>query len=191
MAQKPGRPRSEEAKKIILSTAYEMLIKDGFKAVTVDGIALKTGVSKATIYKWWPNKAAVVLDGYFEATANTLPIPDTGDVKTDLWMQVNNLTSFFLSNKGKGITELIAEGQFDSNIAEEFRKRYIRPRRQITRTLLERGIAKGQLKEDTDLNLLIDLLYAPTFYRILVTGENIDKVYIEKVLNLVLKDSLI
>ena len=114
MAQKPGRPRSEEAKKIILSTAYEMLIKDGFKAVTVDGIALKTGVSKATIYKWWPNKAAVVLDGYFEATANTLPIPDTGDVKTDLWMQVNNLTSFFLSNKGKGITELIAEGQFDS-----------------------------------------------------------------------------
>lgn len=191
MAQKPGRPRSEEIKKIILSTAYEMLLKDGFKAVTVDGIAQKAGVSKATIYKWWPNKAAVVLDGFFEATANSLPVPDTGDVKSDLLMQASNLTSFFLSSKGKGITELIAEGQFDSNIAGEFRKRYILPRRQITRLLLERGILKGQLKKETEIDLLIDLLYAPIFYRILVTGESIDKEYIQKILNLTLKDCLV
>lgn len=190
MAQKPGRPRCEETKNTILSTAYEMLIELGFKTVTVDGIAEKAGVSKATIYKWWPNKAAVVLDGFFEATANLLPIPDTGDVKEDLLIQVNNLTSFFLSSKGKGITELIAEGQFDQNIAEEFRKRYIMPRRQITRSILERGINKGQLKKDVDVDLLIDLLYAPTFYRILVSGESINKEYIEKVLEHTMKGCL-
>lgn len=191
LAQKPGRPRSEETRKTILATAYKMLIEEGFTTVTVEEIAKRAGVSKATIYKWWPNKAAVVLDGFFEATANLLPIPDTGSVKEDLFIQVNNLTSFFLSSKGKGITELIAAGQFDSSIAEEFRKRYIIPRRQITRSLIERGIDKGQLTRDIDIDLLIDMLYAPTFYRILITGESINEEYIHKVLNQTLKDSLL
>lgn len=186
MTTKVGRPRSEETRQLVLSTAYEMFLEKGFKAVTVDKIAEKTSVSKATIYKWWPNKAAVVLDSYFEATATTLPIPDTGSVKEDLYQQVTNLTKFFLSNRGSGITELIAEGQFDPMIGEECRKRYFKPRRQISRTIIERGITKGQLKEEIDIEFYIDCLYAPIFYRLLITKDTIDEAYVHQVVDMTL-----
>lgn len=188
MEKKVGRPRSEETKKLILSTAYQMLLEIGFKAVTVDGIALKSGVSKATIYKWWPNKAAVVLDGFFDASEMLLQIPDTGSAKEDIFIQVNNLAAFFTSSKGKIVTELIAEGQFDSNIASEYQKRYFQPRRLITRQILERGIQRNQVKKDIDIQLLIDIIYAPIFYRLMITGDKIDKGYIDMVLEQTLKE---
>jgi AcrR family transcriptional regulator len=188
MEKKVGRPRSEETKKLILSTSYQMLLELGFKAVTVDGIALRTGVSKATIYKWWPNKAAVVVDGFFDASEMLLQIPDTGSAKEDIFIQVNNLAAFFTSSKGKIVTELIAEGQFDSNIASEYQKRYFQPRRQITRQILERGIGRNQVNKDIDIELVIDIIYAPIFYRLMITGDKIDKGYIDKVLEQTLKE---
>lgn len=64
MEKKLGRPRSEKTKHAILSAAYELLLENSFGAVTVEKIAERAGVSKATIYKWWPNKAAVVMDAF-------------------------------------------------------------------------------------------------------------------------------
>ncbi|MFT4143459.1 MAG: TetR/AcrR family transcriptional regulator [Mobilitalea sp.] len=188
MEKKVGRPRSEETRKLILSTAYQMLLEIGFKAVTVDGIAIRTGVSKATIYKWWPNKAAVVVDGFFEASELLLKIPDTGSAKEDLFIQVNNLAAFFTGSKGKIVTELIAEGQFDTNIASEYQKRYFQPRRLITRQILERGIQRNQVKKDIDVELVIDIIYAPIFYRLMITGDKIDKEYIDKMLEQTTKE---
>jgi AcrR family transcriptional regulator len=182
MEKKVGRPRSEETRKLILSTAYQLLLEQGFKSVTVEGIALKSGVSKTTIYKWWPNKAAVVLDGFFDATEILLQVPETGSAKEDLFIQVNNLATFFTSSKGRIIAELIAEGQFDANVAAEYQKRYFAPRRLITRSIMERGIEKGQMKSDIDIELLIDIIYAPIFYRLLITGDKIDTEYINNVL---------
>lgn len=173
-----GRPRSEETRKSILSAAYELLLENGFQNVTVDGIAERSGVSKATIYKWWPNKAAVVLDGFFEQSEEVLQIPDTGAVQKDLLIQAKNLADFLTSPKGKVITELIAEGQFDANIAEEYRRRYFSPRRMISQKIFERGIQRGELREDLDIGLSIDLIYAPVFYRLLITGESLDNDYI-------------
>jgi len=177
-----GRPRSEETRKSILSAAYELLLEKGFQNVTVDGIAEKSGVSKATIYKWWPNKAAVVLDGFFEESEEVLQIPDTGTVRKDLFIQAKNLAAFLTSPKGKVITELIAEGQFDQNIAEEYRRRYFSPRRLISQKIFDRGIQRGELREDLDIGLSIDLIFAPIFYRLLITGESLEIDYIEKMI---------
>lgn len=179
MDKKIGRPRSEETKKAILTASYDLSLENGFNAVTVEGIAERAGVSKATIYKWWPNKAAVVLDGFFAATESMLQVPDTGSVREDLFIQVNNLASFITSPKGKIITELIAEGQFDSNIAEEYRKRYFNPRRLISQHIIERGILRGELKKDLDIELSIDLIFAPLFYRLLITGETVNSAFVK------------
>lgn len=187
MEKKVGRPRSEETRKLILNTAYQLLLEQGFKSVTVESIALKSGVSKTTIYKWWPNKAAVVLDGFFDATEILLQVPNTGSAKEDLFIQVNNLATFFTSSKGRIIAELIAEGQFDANVAAEYQKRYFTPRRLITRSIMERGIEKGQMKSDINIELLIDIIYAPIFYRLLITGDKIDTDYINNVLEQALK----
>ncbi len=187
MNKKLGRPRSEETKKAILNAAYELLSEHGFNAVTIEGIAARAGVSKATIYKWWPGKAAVVLDGYFEATQLVMQVPDTGFVREDLVIQVYNLASFITGDQGKMITELIGAGQFDSNIAEEYRTRFFLPRRALSKKILERGINRGELKDDFDLELGIDILFAPLFYRLMITKEPLDSEYIKDLVDKVLK----
>lgn len=183
MDNKMGRPRSEKTKKAILTASYEILLENGFKAVTVDGIAERAGVSKATIYKWWPNKAAVVLDGFFAATESMLQVPDTGSVEEDLLIQVNNLASFITSYKGKVIAELIAEGQFDTKISDEYLIRYFQPRRLIAQHILERGILRGEIKKDLDIELSIDLIFAPLFYRLLITKESVNPSFVKSLIS--------
>lgn len=183
MDKRLGRPRSEETKKAILTASYELLLENGFNAVTVEGIAERAGVSKATIYKWWSNKAVVVLDGFFAATESLLQVPDTGSTSEDLFIQVNSLATFITSSKGNVIKELIAEGQFDKNIAEEYRIRYFNPRRLISRNIIERGILRGELKKDLDVELCIDLIFAPLFYRLLITGEKVDSAFVKSLIS--------
>lgn len=178
-----GRPRSEKTEKAILAAAYKLLMQNGFQSVTVESIAKEAGVSKATIYKWWPNKAAVVADSFFAAAQEQIQTPDTGSVKQDLLLQLGNLRHFLETDKGRVITELIAQGQFDPEVAIAYRTRYFAPRRMSARQILERGIKRGELKSDLDLELGIDLVFAPLFYRMLITGAEIDAPFIEKVVS--------
>ena len=181
MEKKKGRPRNAETEKAILEASYDLLLENGFGNVTVEKIAERAKVSKATIYKWWPNKAAVVMDGFLSAAMARLPLPDTGSVIHDIVSQASNLANFLTSREGKVITELIAEGQFDGKLAEEYRLRYFNPRRLDSRRILERGMERGELKKGLDLELCIDLIYGPLFYRLLVTGEKIDEPFIRSI----------
>ena len=183
MDKKRGRPRNSEAKDAILNASYDLLLEMGFGSVTVEKIAEQAKVSKATIYKWWPNKAAVVMDGYLFAASARLPVPDTGSVKADLLIHAGNLAMFLSSREGKVITELIGEGQFDAGLAEAYRSRYFGPRRQEAWQLLERGVARGELKKELDIGSSIDLIYGPIFYRLLLTGDELGE---ESVRSLVL-----
>lgn len=176
---KRGRPRNVETQKAILTASYELLLEDGFETVTVDKIADRAKVSKATIYKWWPNKAAVVMDGFLSAAAARLPVPDTGSAFNDILIHATNLTLFLKSREGTIITELLGEGQFDSGLAEAYRTRYFRPRRLEARRLLEQGVQRGELKKNLDIEISIDLIYGPIFYRLLVTGEKLDDSYVQ------------
>ncbi|GIP51104.1 TetR family transcriptional regulator [Paenibacillus vini] len=179
MNGKRGRPRNLEAQKSILSASYELLLENGFQAVTVDKIADRAQVSKATIYKWWPNKASVVMDGFLHAATDRLPVPDTGTTFNDIVIHATNLTGFLTSREGAIIKELLGEGQFDSGLAEAYRDRFFRPRRLEARGLLEKGVQRGELKNNLDIGTCIDLIYGPIFYRLLVTGESLDDPYVE------------
>ena len=179
MQAKRGRPRNLETQKSILSASYELLLAEGFGAVTVEKIAERAAVSKATIYKWWPNKAAVVMDGFLSAASARLPIPDTGSVLQDVLLHALNLAQFLTSREGKVIKELIGQGQFDPALAEAYQTRYFQPRRQEALELLERGVKRSELKPNLKLELGIDLIYGPIFYKLLVLGEPIDDVYVE------------
>lgn len=180
MTGKRGRPRNVESQKSILSASYELLLENGFQAVTVDKIADRAQVSKATIYKWWPNKAAVVMDGFLYAATTRLPVPDTGSTFQDIQTHATNLTRFLTSREGIIITELLGEGQFDSGLAEAYRARFFRPRRLEARGILEKGVQRGELKGNLDIGVCIDLIYGPIFYRLLVTGEALDEPYVQQ-----------
>ncbi|MEK4473546.1 TetR/AcrR family transcriptional regulator [Paenibacillus sp. FSL R7-0048] len=180
MEIKRGRPRNVETEKSILSASYDLLLENGFGAVTVEKIADRAKVSKATIYKWWPNKAAVVMDGFLSSAADRLPVPDTGSVFDDILMHATNLSRFLISREGKIITEIIGEGQMDSGLAEAYRTRYFQPRRLEARLLMERGVQRGELKDNLDIEVVTDLIYGPIFYRLLVTGQPIDDAYVQQ-----------
>lgn len=180
MQGKRGRPRNVETQSSILTASYELLLESGFGAVTVEKIAERAQVSKATIYKWWPNKAAVVMDGFLSAAAARLPVPDTGSVFQDILEHATNMAQFMISREGSIFLEIIGEGQVDSGLAEAFRTRYIQPRRMEVRTILNRGLQRGELDKDLDIALCTDLIYGPIFYRLLVTGDRVDKSYVER-----------
>jgi AcrR family transcriptional regulator len=183
LEKKKGRPRNVETEKAILAASYDLLLEAGFGTVTVEKIAERAKVSKATIYKWWPNKAAVVMDGFLSAAMSRLPVPDTGSAVNDIIIHASNLAKFLTSREGKVINELIGEGQFDLKLAAEYRLRYFNPRRLDARRILERGVQRGELKEELDLELCIDLIYGPIFYRLLVTGENLEEDFIRVLIN--------
>lgn len=187
MEKKLGRPRSEKTKSDILKAAYNLLIETGFNTVTVEKIAERAKVSKATIYKWWPNKAAVVMDGFLNATNVELPIPDTGSIRKDMLIQVDSFVNFLTARKGNVITEIIAEGQYDPKLADIYRQAYFIPRRNIAKQILERGILRGEIKKDLDLEASVDLIWGPIFYRLLITGAEIDEVFIRNLIDYAFK----
>lgn len=184
MDKKRGRPRNNAAEQAILAASYQLLLEIGFGSVTVDKIAEQAKVSKATIYKWWPNKAAVVMDGYLSAASARLPVPDTGSLREDIRIHAANLAEFLISREGKVITELIGEGQFDEGLAEAYRTRFFKPRRLEARQLLERGVQRGELTVNLDIECTIDLIYGPIFYRLLLTGDKLDGEFINKLVAL-------
>lgn len=185
MEKKMGRPRSEKTKNAILTAAYELLLENGFGVITIEKIAERAGVSKATIYKWWPNKAAVVMDAFFDVAVVRLPIPDTGLTINDMIIQVNNLAKFLISREGKVINEIIAEGQYDKKLAETYRTIYFKPRRLDSRYILERGISRGELRGNLDIELIMDLIFGPLFYRLLITGDVVDEDFIKNLIKCV------
>lgn len=180
MNGKRGRPRSLETQQSILSASYDLLLEHGFGAVTVEKIAERAGVSKATIYKWWPNKAAVVVDGFLTAASARLPVPDTGSVFSDVRIHATNLALFLSSREGQIIKQLIGEGQFDPGLAEACHSRYFQPRRQEARQLFEQGVSRGELKADLDISLSLDLVYGPIFYRLVILNGNVDERYAQE-----------
>jgi AcrR family transcriptional regulator len=171
----PGRPRSERAHRAILQAANELLEKEGFAAVTVEAIAERAGVSKATIYRWWPNRAAVVMDGFLSIVASEVPFPHTGHAREDIRIHMRRLAEAFSGNLGSTVAALIAEGQADPELAEALRSRWLSVRRMEAREILELGIERGELREDLDPEVAVDVLYGPIYYRMLVGHAPLDE----------------
>jgi AcrR family transcriptional regulator len=167
-ARAPGRPRSERAHRAILRAANELLESDGFAAVTVEAIAERAGVSKATIYRWWPNRAAVVMDGFLSIVSSEVPFPHTGHAREDIRIHMRRLAEAFGGKMGRTVAALIAEGQADPELAEALRSRWLSIRRTEAREILELGIERGELRDDIDPEVAVDVLYGPIYYRMLV-----------------------
>jgi AcrR family transcriptional regulator len=173
-ARAPGRPRSERAHRAILRAANELLESDGFAAVTVEAIAERAGVSKATIYRWWPNRAAVVMDGFLSIVSSEVPFPHTGQAREDIRIHMRRLADAFGGKMGRTVAALIAEGQADPELAEALRSRWLSVRRAEAREILELGIERGELRVDLDPEVAVDVLYGPIYYRMLVGHAPLD-----------------
>jgi len=164
-----GRPRSEKAHKAILDAAAELLLARGLSAVSMDAVAERAGVSKATIYRWWPTKETLALDALYTEWATVGPSPrDTGSLRSDLlallrpWARLTSSRPY-----GRVIAALITEAQTDPVFATEYRQRVVEPRRDQARAIFRRAIERGEIPPDTNIEVALDLLYGPLYHRLL------------------------
>jgi AcrR family transcriptional regulator len=162
-----GRQRSLEAKAAILKATLQLLERKPLRKVTADAIAKRAGVSKATIYKWWPNKNLVALDAYLEGMTARVPTPDTGSAEIDFTVQLKLLTAFYTSTVGRPFCQFIAEGQNDPVFLALFRERFLYARREAARVMWQRGVERGEIWERIDGEIVLDLIYGPTIFRLL------------------------
>jgi AcrR family transcriptional regulator len=142
--------------------------------VTVEAIAERAGVSKATVYRWWPNRAAVVMDGFLSIVSSQVPFPHTGRAREDIRIHMRRLAEAFSGKIGSTVAALIAEGQSDPELAEALRSRWLSVRREEARDILELGIERGELRDDIDPEVAVDVLYGPIYYRLLVGHAPLD-----------------
>ena len=171
-----GRPRDEVAKSRILEAALELLEEQSFADITTCAIAERAGASKATIYRWWPNKSAVLMEALREAVAQELPFPDTGDLRKDVRIQLRNFTKLLTGRRGRIFKAFIAAAQSDTEVAEAFDVVWRKPRRATAKAILEHYRGRS-LRENTDLELVMDVLYGPLYYRLLIAHLPISEKY--------------
>ena len=182
-----GRPRDEAARRRILQAALDLMDEVAFAQVTAEAIAERAGTSKATVYRWWPNKAAVVIEAFREAIAPELPLRDTGSLRGDLTTQVRNFARMLSGRGGRMLRSFVAASRSDPEVAAAFRSIWSDPRRAEAREMLRQKQAGGQLRPDADLDLVLDSLYGPLYYRFLVKNEPPSQKYAEALVGLVIQ----
>jgi AcrR family transcriptional regulator len=186
-AQQRGRPRSEKTRLAILRATNELLQRDSFAALTVDAIAARAGASKATIYRWWPTKGAVVLDAFLEEAVPRIGFPDTGSVREDLRRQMGAvIVAMNDTLAGRTLRALVAQSQDDPELAAMFRERFLSGRRHAAIDVLERAKDRGELRRELDPGIVVDALYGALYYRLLVSGERTEDEYAAILLDLFL-----
>ncbi len=176
-AKGPGRPRSERAHKAILQATIELLLEQGFAEMSVEGVASRAGVGKATIYRRWPSKADLVAEAVGRLSHKTLDPVDTGSVRGDL-MALAEQT--FHTQEASEVTQimlkLMSERARHPELQDAFMRRVVQPRQQVMADVLLRGIARGELRSDVDVGLLIDLLIGVTVYRSMRAAKHLPPV---------------
>jgi AcrR family transcriptional regulator len=178
-----GRPRSEKARKAILDAAAELLLAQGLEAVSMDAVADRAGVSKATIYRWWPTKETLALEALYQEwdTARPSP-PDTGSLRGDLlallrpWIRRVRARPY-----GRVVAALIAEAQTDPKFATEYHRRFVEPRREPARALFKHAIERGEIPAETKVEVALDLLYGSLYHRLLHGHAPLDDRFVQDV----------
>ncbi len=179
-AQKPraGRPRSVESRRAIIQSAMHILQNDGYAALNIEAIAAKAGVSKQTIYRWWPSAAFIVLEALTaDMQAQDTLAPDTGSLKGDLLELVRPTVRALSQRRGPVFQALIAEAQADARFAEAFRTSLMAAHRETVRAIVGRAQLRGEAGFDADTELAADLIYGPILYRLLNGHAALDETF--------------
>jgi AcrR family transcriptional regulator len=165
----PGRPRSERSHRAILQATLGLLVEVGYARLTMEQVQRRAGVGKATIYRRWASKEALVGAAIQDLSAD-LPLPDTGSLTED-YLVVARAVEAVAANRDAALLmpRLLVEAGHDKELHAIFTEKLVDPRRRIVRTVLERARDRGEIRADVELELAIDMLVGPIIYRFLIT----------------------
>jgi AcrR family transcriptional regulator len=164
--ERRGRPRSRRAEQAILNATRDILAEHGLGAMTIEEVADRAGVGKATVYRRWPNKAALAFDAFVEDYLAGIPIRDTRTLRGDLlasardWIRLVTRTP-----SGRTLAELLAESLTNPALADAWRDVVLHRMRDDRRTIVSRAIARGEIPAGADPDLIFDLFYGALYHR--------------------------
>jgi AcrR family transcriptional regulator len=181
--RRPGRPRSAASRAAVLRAASELMHEVGPRAMTTDEIATRSGTSKATIYKWWPNKHAVAVEAFLSDMLTESADPDTGSAREDFRLALRGIMHFYAGPSGRVFAQLVAEAQFDPAVAVELRDRLVAGRRRLVGAIWDRGVARGELSSDVNPDVAIDLVFGPAMYRLVAGHAPLDETAADQIVD--------
>ena len=175
--------RGEHVRRTVLTAAFDELAATGVAAATIAGVAQRSGVHETTIYRRWATKEKLFVEAILNRSAEEIPTPDTGSVREDLLAVVRAVIAYVTSPTGLAVLHVAS---LTDNENQEARQAFWAGRLDALRPVVVRGVARGELRADTDARLLLETLIAPLHGRLLLTGEPVDEQLGERVVDLVL-----
>ena len=182
-----GRPRDPRTRAAILAAARALLEKGGLTAVTIEAIADKAGVSRPTIYRYWPNAPAVAMAAFLEASAAPAGKASRSPLAA-LRAQLHAIADAFAAPTGRSVAAMIAAAQSETELAKAFRNEFIARNRDAARTLIERCIAERLVAAPADIELALDLIFGPLFYRLLMGHAPITRGLVDQLIETVIPE---
>lgn len=187
--------RSEESRQAILNATMRLLA-DGeggglsVQQLSIERIAREAGVSKTTIYRWWPNKAAVVIDTFLEN--HILATPEREDLPAldALREHLKSLAGLYSGHEGRLMAQLIAESQYDAGTLKEFKDRFWRPRRVVTNRIIQRAMDEGSIRSDFTTDEIANRTYSPIYFALLFQEGSLSPEAVESHFRLVLEGAM-
>lgn len=174
MRRTPGRPRSLEADEAILEAAVDVFAEVGLEALTMEGVAARAGVGKNTLYRRYPNKLDLVVSAVRCYTKVGAPAPDTGTTRGDLRAIVDDLVAIVTDTPmGRMLPTLVAARARVPELDVAYSE-IVADKRARSSAVVQRGIERGDLRADADVEAVVDCLVSPIFYRFLVTHAPLD-----------------
>jgi AcrR family transcriptional regulator len=181
-----GRPRSEHADRELRAAFRDLLTEHGFAALRLEHVAARAGVGKATLYRRWRSKEELALDVLLELAAPYIEVPDMGDTRGELLATaMHPLRALTETDFGPVIRALLSQIAIDPALGDPFRAKVVAARRAEVERVLRRGIARGDLRPDTEIDVATELLVGPTYFR-LMFGGRLDRTFARRVVNVVM-----
>lgn len=166
-AAKKGRPRSESSRKAILKATNSLLLHMSVQELSIEAIAKKAKVGKTTIYRWWPNKTAVVMDALMAQPGIQSPLPTPKNNAEAVQLQLDKLIRLLDSKNGETISQLFSEAQGDETAQEIFARTFLTPLLDAIEFSVEEGQKAGEFRKGMETKMAVDILCGPIFFRLM------------------------
>jgi AcrR family transcriptional regulator len=187
MPGRPGRPRSDRARRAICEAFRDILVAEGYDKIRLEHVATRAGVGKATIYRHWASKQALAHEVLFDLANPHLAVPDVGDTRTELLATVlGPMRALTETEFGPVIRALLSEIARDPELGDPFRATVVQARRDEVDRVIARGIRRGDLRPDLQADTATEMLVGPVYFR-LMFGGTLDVDFAERVVDEVLQ----